>query len=212
MEGIQMKTDTYLTENARRDAGLVIAACSGDEKAYSLLMSRYKDAVYFRILKIVAYKIDAEELTIETFGKAFTNMHQYESKYAFSTWLYSIALNQALDHLRKKKIITIPIESMIESDAWIRIEYDYNLKTLSDNPEEALIKKQNAILLRKTISSLKPKYRTIIEMRYFKDYSYNEIAKELNLPMVTVKVQLFRSHEILFELLKSNDIRNNNVI
>jgi len=203
-----METNSNLTENARQDAGLVIAARSGDEKAFSKLMSRYKDAIYFRLLKMVDYKIDAEELTIETFGKAFTSIHQYESQFAFSTWLYSIASNNALDHLRKKRILTVPLESKFENGEWIRVEYDNNLRTTSDNPEEALIKKQNAILLRKTISCLKPKYRKILEMRYFKEYSYNEIAEKLNLPLVTVKVHLYRSREILLELLKSNDISN----
>jgi len=207
-----MKTDTNLTENARRDASLVIAARSGDEKAYAQLMNRYKDAIYFRLLKMVDYKSDAEELTIETFGKAFTNIHQYESQFAFSTWLYSIAFNHALDHLRKKRINTIPLESTLENDEWIGLEYNYNLRSMSDDPEEALIKKQNALFLHKSISCLKPKYRTILEMRYFKEYTYKEIAKELNLPMVTVKVQLYRSREILFEILKRNNNNDRNII
>ncbi len=207
-----MNTNTNLTENARHDAGLVIAARSGDEKAFSKLMGRYKNAIYFRLLKMVNYKIDAEELTIETFEKAFTKIHQYESQFAFSTWLYGIAFNHALDHLRKKRIITVPLESKFENGEWISVEYDNNLKTSSDNPEEELIKKQNAIILRKTISCLKPKYRKIIEMRYFKEYSYIEIAEELNLPLVTVKVHLYRSREILLELLKRNDISSWNII
>jgi len=207
-----METNSNLTENARNDACLVVAARSGDEKAFAKLMSRYKDAIYFRLLKMVDHKSDAEELTIETFGKAFTNIHQYESQFAFSTWLYSIALNHALDHLRKKRIITVPLESKFENGEWIRVEYDENLKTSSDNPEEALIKKQNAILLRKTISCLKPKYRRILEMRYFKEYSYNEIAEELHIPLVTVKVHLYRSREILYELLKSNDISSHAIL
>lgn len=208
----KMETNSNLTENARHDADLVMAARSGDEKAFSKLMSRYKDAIYFKLLKMVDHKIDAEELTIETFGKAFINIHQYESQFAFSTWLYSIAFNHALDHLRKKRIITVPLESKFENGEWIRVEYDDNLRTSSDNPEEELIKKQNAILLHKIISCLKPKYRKILEMRYFKEYSYNEISDELNLPLITVKVHLYRSREILHALLKSNDIARWNIL
>jgi RNA polymerase sigma factor (sigma-70 family) len=211
-EFYKMKTKTNLTENARHDAGLVIAARSGDEKAFSQLMNRYKEAIYFRLLKMVNYKDDAEELTIETFGKAFTNIHQYKSRYAFSTWLYNIASNHALDHLRKKRLTTVPLESRFENDEWIGIEYDYNLTASTDNPEEELIKKQNAMLLRKSIACLKPKYRTVLEMRYFKEYTYDEIAKELNLPMETIKVHLYRSREILSELLRSNDISDLNII
>lgn len=201
-----METNINLTENARNDAGLVIAARSGDERAFSKLMKRYKDAIYFRLLKMVKYKIDAEELTIETFGKAFTSINQYDTEYAFSTWLYSIALNHALDHMRKKRVATVPLDSSPDKDEWIGIEYDYDLRSCSDNPEEALIKKQNAVLLRKTLSCLKPKYRAVLEMRYFKEYTYNEIAAELNLSLETVKVQLYRSREKLFDLLKSQDI------
>ncbi len=206
-----MEIDINITENAMHDAGLVIAAQSGDEKAFSQLMDRYKGAIYFKLLKMVNYKIDAEELTIETFGKAFTNIHQYESQFAFSTWLYSIALNNALDHKRKKRVITVPLESTLENDEWIGIESDYNLKAATDNPEEALIKKQNTILLRKTVSCLKPKYRRILEMRYFEEYTYNEIAKELNLPLVTVKVLLFRSREILLKQLKGRYIGDGDI-
>jgi RNA polymerase sigma-70 factor (ECF subfamily) len=206
-----MKANLNHTENALRDAMLVISARSGDEKAFSELMNRYKDAIYFRLLKMVDFKIDAEELMIEAFGKAFTNIDQYETQFAFSTWLYSIASNLALDHLRKKKLNTVSLSCVLIDDQWLGVEYDYNLQSSTDNPEEALIKKQNAMILRKSISCLKPKYRNILEMRYFKEFSYNEIAKELNLPLETVKVHLYRSREILFELLKSNDISDRTI-
>ncbi|HEY3390603.1 MAG TPA: sigma-70 family RNA polymerase sigma factor [Prolixibacteraceae bacterium] len=207
-----METEIKLTENACFDAGLVVAARLGNEKAYALLMNRYKDAIFYRILKMVGHKMDAEELTIETFEKAFANIHLYDTKYAFSTWLFSIALNNALDHLRKKKLITVPLESTFDEDNLTGNGYERNHSHASDNPEEALIKKQNALLLHKTISCLKPKYQTILEMRYFRELTYNEISKELNLPIVTVKVQLFRSRELLFNLLKNNFINNRHII
>ena len=206
-----MKANIIHTENALHDAMLVVSARSGDEKAFSELMNRYKDAIYFRLLKMVDYKIDAEELMIEAFGKAFTNIHQYETQFAFSTWLYSIASNLALDHLRKKRLNTVSLSSSLIDDQWIAIESDFNLQSSTDNPEEALIKKQNAMILRKSISYLKPKYRKILEMRYFKEFTYNEIAHELNLPLETVKVHLYRSREILFEILKSNDISDRTI-
>ncbi len=201
-----METNINRSENAMRDEKLVLAARLGDDSAFSQLMNLYKDAIHFRLLKMVDYKIDVEDLVIESFGKAFINIHQYNNQFAFSTWLYNIAVNQAIDHMRKKRVITVPLESTHEIDGWIGMGYDYNLKTAADNPEEALIRKQNAVLLRKSVSCLKPRYRTILEMHYFNEYSYIEIAEKLNLPLDTVKVQLFRSRELLFEYLKSNDI------
>ena len=206
-----MRANINHTENALHDAMLVVSARSGDEKAFSELMNRYKYSIYFRLLKMVNYKIDAEELMIEAFGKAFTNINQYETQFAFSTWLYSIASNLALDHMRKKRLNTVSLSSSLIDDQWIEIENDFNLQSSTDNPEEALIKKQNALILRKSISCLKPRYRKILEMRYFKEFTYNEIAQELNLPLDTVKVHLYRSREILFELLKSNDISDHTI-
>jgi len=171
------------------------------------LMMRYKDAIYFMLLRMVKNKLDAEELTNEAFGKAFININQYEPQFAFSTWLFCIASNNAIDHLRKKRITTVPLEPAVRIDKNVGIEYNYFVKTSSDNPEEALIKEQNAKLLRKSVSTLKPRYRTLLEMRYFLEYSYAEIAKELNLPLGTVKVQLFRSREILFDRLKNSEMR-----
>jgi len=202
-----METNINRSENAMRDEKLVIAACSGDDTAFSQLMNLYKDAIHFMLLKMVNYKIDVDDLVIESFAKAFTNIHQYNNQFAFSTWLYNIAVNQAIDHMRKKRVITVPLESTPETDGWIGIGYDITLKASADNPEEALIRKQNAVLLRKSVACLKPKYRKILEMHYFNEYSYIEIAEKLKLPLDTVKVQLYRSRELLIEHLKSNEIR-----
>jgi len=201
-----MEANPNFSENARHDNELILAARAGAENAYAQLMKRYKDAIYFMLLKMVNNKTDAEDLTIEAFGKAFTNIHQYEPRYAFSTWLFSIASNNAIDHLRKKRIVVVPLEPLVENEANFGIEYNAKVQACADNPEEAFIKKQNARLIRMAVSSLKPRYRTLIEMRYLKEYSYSEISEELNLPLGTVKVQLFRSREILFDMLKNNEI------
>jgi RNA polymerase sigma factor (sigma-70 family) len=201
-----MEINPNLSENARRDLDLVIAARSGDQKAFAQLMKRYKDTIYFMLLKMVNNKTDAEDLAIEAFGKAFSSIHQYEPQFAFSTWLFRIASNNAIDHLRKKRAVTVPLEPTVGNDKSIGIEYNYNIRTDSDTPEEAFIKEQNAKLLRKAVSSLKPRYRTLLELRYFREYSYAEIAEQLNLPLGTVKVQLFRSREMLFDLLKNTEM------
>lgn len=201
-----MEISPNLSENARHDFELVIAARSGNEKAFTQLMKRYKDAIYFMLLKMVYNKEDAEDLTIEAFGKAFTNINQYEPQFAFSTWLFRIASNNAIDHMRKKRVSTVPLDNSTRRDLHTGIDYNYNIPTESDNPEDAFIRTQNAKVLHKAVSSLKPRYRTLLELRYFNEYSYSEIAEELNLPLGTVKVQLFRSREMLLEIIKKTEI------
>ena len=201
-----MEINPNLSGNALIDLELVIAARSGNGQAFTQLMKRYKDAIYFMLLKMVNNKEDAEDLAIEAFGKAFTNIHQYEPQFAFSTWLFRIASNNAIDHMRKKKVNTVPLNVSPAQNQNGAFEYNYNAHSESDNPEDAFIKEQNARVLRKAVSALKPRYRNLLELRYFKEYSYSEIAEELNLPLGTVKVQLFRSREMLFELIKKTEI------
>lgn len=191
--------------NAKRDIELVESARNGSEKAYADLMRRYKDTIYFMLLKMVNNRTDAEDLTIEAFGKAFTNIHQYTPQYAFSTWLFRIASNNAIDFMRKKRAVTVPLEPT-SGDRSVSGEYNYNARAEGYNPEETIIRDQNSLILRRMVAKLKPRYRKLLELRYFQEYSYDEIAKELDLPLGTVKVQLFRSREMLFELLKNNEI------
>ncbi len=203
-----MEISPNLSENARHDFELVLAARSGNEKAFAQLLKRYKDAIYFMLLKMVYNKEDAEDLTIEAFGKAFANISQYEPQFAFSTWLFRIASNNAIDHLRKKRVNTVPLDTSTGRDSHTGIDYNYNVPSESDNPEDSVIKTQNATVLRKAVSMLKPRYRTLLELRYFNEYSYSEIAEELNLPLGTVKVQLFRSREMLLEIIKKTEIND----
>jgi RNA polymerase sigma factor (sigma-70 family) len=198
-----MELNTQLSDKAQYDFKLVESALNGEEKAFARLMSRYKDAIYFMLLKMVNNKNDAEDLTLEAFGKAFKNLHQYSPSYAFSTWLFKIATNNCIDFLRKRRGVYVSIETNQENgdnDQPIR------LRSTDPNPEEKLIRIQKAILMRKIVHRLKPRYRILVELRYFREFSYEEIAKELNLPLGTVKAQLFRSREMLFKMIESTEI------
>ena len=199
----QMELNSELSDKAQYDFLLVEAALRGEEKAFAKLMSRYKDAIYFMLLKMVNNKNDAEDLTIEAFGKAFKNLHQYSPNYAFSTWLFKIATNNCIDFLRKRRGVFVSIENNQEngdSDSPIK------LRSTEPDPEEKLIRIQKAILMRKIVHRLKPRYRILVELRYFREFSYEEIAKELNLPLGTVKAQLFRAREMLFKMIESTEI------
>ncbi len=192
-----------LSEKALQDYEHVQKALLGDEKAFARLLSRYKDTIYFMLLKMLNNRSDAEDLTLEAFGKAFKNLHQYSPTYAFSTWLFKIASNNCIDFLRKKKGITISLESDSEQG---EISETLRLKSKELNPEEKLIRKQKAILLHKVVRRLKPHYQTLVELRYFNELSYEEIAKELKLPLGTVKAQLFRARQMLFKLIESTEM------
>lgn len=199
----QMELNPQLSDKAQYDFLLVETALTGEEKAFAKLMSRYKDAIYFMLLKMVNNKNDAEDLTLEAFGKAFKNLHQYSPNYAFSTWLFKIATNNCIDFLRKRRGIYVSIETNQENgdnDSPIK------LRSTEPNPEEKLIRIQKAFLMRKIVHRLKPRYRILVELRYFSEYSYEEIAKELNLPLGTVKAQLFRAREMLFKMIESTEI------
>lgn len=197
-----MEENLKLSEKARKDYELVKSALKGDEKAFARLLVRYKDAIYFMLLKMVNNRSDAEDLTLEAFGKAFKNLHQYSPTYAFSTWLFKIASNNCIDFLRKKKGVHVSIENSNDDENSEQIR----LKSKEPNPEEKLIRIQKAILLRKVVRRLKPRYQTLVELRYFREFSYEEIAKELNLPLGTVKAQLFRAREMLFKMIESTEI------
>lgn len=171
----------------------------GDQKAYAELMGRYKDTIFFMLLKMVRDKDDAEDLTIEAFGKAFRNLHQYTPDFAFSTWLFKIATNNCIDFIRKKKE-AISLDRAYETQDGDEISFEPHSDFL--NPEEKAIKKQKIKLMQSVIQKLQPRYRILVELRYFQEKSYDEIAKELQLPIGTVKAQLFRARELLYNTLK----------
>ncbi len=198
-----MDLNPKLTDKAQQDFALVEAALRGEEKAFARLLSKYKDAIYYMLLKMVNNKSDAEDLTIEAFGKAFKNLHQYSPNYAFSTWLFKIASNNCIDFLRKRKGVLISIENNQEGS---ENDQPVKLKSIDPDPEQKMIRIQKAILLRRIVRRLKPRYRMLVELRYFREYSYEEIAHELKLPLGTVKAQLFRAREMLFKMIESTEM------
>ena len=197
------KETKHLSEKAQKDYELVVKATkNNDQQAFSDLMDRYKDSIYFMLLKMVNNKDDAEDLTIEAFGKAFNSLKQYTPNYAFSTWLFKIASNNCIDFLRKKKKKIMSIDNSIENKDGDEIAIE--LKSDARTPEQETIRDQKIEVMRTYVKKLKPRYETLVEMRYFKEMSYEEISTELGLPLGTVKAQLFRAREFLYNLMKHN--------
>lgn len=189
-----------LSSKAQHDYKLVQEAITGNQKSYAELMERYRDAIYFMLLKMVNNQSDAEDLTIEAFGKAFKNIKQYTPNFAFSTWLFKIATNNCIDFIRKKKSNIISLDHSQDDDDMITVD----VQAYTPDPEEKMINKQKEILMREVVDQLKPRYRELVELRYFKQFSYEEIADKMDLPLGTVKAQLFRARELLYNILKNS--------
>ena len=188
------------TAQATEDYELVCAALHhGDQRAYAQLMDRYKESLYFKLMKMTGSATDADDMTIEAFGKAFNNLHTYSPEYAFSTWLFRIATNNCIDYMRKKRIKAVPLERPSED----RVGLEMRISDLARDPETMMIREQKIENLKVIIDKLKPHYRVLIELRYYKEYSYEEIAEKLDLPVGTVKAKLFRAKEFLFNILKN---------
>ncbi|MFN6379434.1 MAG: RNA polymerase sigma factor [Flavobacteriales bacterium] len=198
-----MELIAHLSEKGQYDFHLVQKALhEKDQKAYAELMERYREPIYFMLLKMVNNKDDAEDLTIEAFGKAFRRMHQYTPQFAFSTWLFKIATNNCIDYIRKKRIKAISIDQGFSTEDGDTIEI--SVKDAVLDPAEAMQKEERIKKMREIVDKLKPRYRRLVEMRYFDELAYEEIAEELNLPLGTVKAQLFRAREFLFQMMQNS--------
>jgi len=195
-----MEIKGQLTEKGERDYLLIQKALGeGNQNAYAQLLKYYRDTLYFMMLKMTQNPHDAEDLTIEAFGKAFKNLHQYTPEFAFSTWLFKIATNNCIDFLRtkSKSAQVISGDLVYEGD-----DQPSRVPATAPDPEEQFIRSQKIELMHEVVDKLKPHYKKLIELRYFNEFSYEEIVNELDIPLGTVKAQLFRAREFLYNILK----------
>lgn len=196
-----MEVSKQFSDKALKDFKLIDHAVrDGDEQAFAELMERYKRPVYHMILKMVRNIDDAEDLTIEAFAKAFKNLHKFKKDYTFSTWLFRIATNNAIDFIRKKKLDTFSLNTSFTDDGGESVNIDVQDNNL--NPQEETIKGQKIELVQMFVTKLPPKYQRLVKLRYFDELSYEEIAKTLDAPLGTVKAQLHRARELMYDLVK----------
>ena len=185
------KTGSKLTNLS--DKQLIQLALIKDQQAFAMLLDKYKYSLIAFILQYVQIKEDAEDICQRSFEKAFMNISKYDSKHAFSTWLYKIAKNEAIDHIRREKQVTTSLDSINESDI---------LSTGgNEDPEEKVIIDQIVSNIISGIMSLPETYKEVAEMRFIKDYAYEDIAETLNIPLGTVKTRLNRARKMLSELI-----------
>ncbi len=194
-----MEVESGLSDKAQYDLKVIDRALSGDSRAYTELLNRYRDSVYYVILRMVNNPSDAEDLTIEAFGKAFHNLAKYVPSHAFSTWLFRIATNNCIDFMRRKSQSPRPFDQ----DEGEEDEVEATVASDMIAPDELMINRETAASLNRIVKTLKPRYRRLIELRYFEDYSYEEIASELSLPIGTVKARLFRAKVLILNMVQS---------
>ncbi len=178
---------------------MIESALGGNQGAYKELMERHRSAIYHIVLKIVRDREAVEDLVQETFMKAFASLATYRSEYKFSTWLYRIAANAAIDYLRKKRLKTLSLDAPVHgSDDMGSIDIpDY-----SYSPEKEIEEREKRISINDAIDSLPEKYRLVIVYRHKDDKSYEEIAEALDIPIGTVKARIFRARELLKKKLR----------
>jgi len=184
----------------KTDEVLIKNALQGDQRAYKKLLERHRHAIFHIAYKIVRNTEEAADLVQETFMKAFGSLSTYRFEYRFSTWLYRIAANNAIDYLRKRKIEALSLDRPVETkDGSVELQ----LPDWTHNPEFDFTRKQRQISIEEAINSLPEKYREVIVYRHTEDKPYNEIARILGIPVGTVKARIFRARELLKKKLKS---------
>jgi RNA polymerase sigma-70 factor (ECF subfamily) len=186
-------------ESRKEDSLLIQQALTGDQKAFRTLRLKYYTPIFKLISRMIRNREEVEDLTQEAFIKAFTSLASFNEEYSFSTWLYKIATNNAIDYVRKRKLQTFSINKPIESE---ESDYSFELQDTEPEPDQELIAVQRKKMLDDAMESLPGKYRQVILMRHVDEKEYQEIAKTLKLPLGTVKAHIFRARELLYKQLR----------
>jgi RNA polymerase sigma-70 factor, ECF subfamily len=186
-------------DSRREDSTLIHEALRGNQFAYELLLKKYHDAIHNLIYRIVHNKQQVEDLTQETFVKAFASLRTFNEEYAFSTWLYKIATNSSIDYIRKKKLETFSIDKPVALE---ESDYHFELPDTTYQPDKTVIQRQRTRLIEEAINMLPEKYKRVIILRHTEERDYAEIAKILKLPIGTVKAHIFRARELLNKYLR----------
>ncbi len=176
---------------------IIQQAKKGKDTAYTKLLNVYWKDVYRFLSQKTNDENEAEDITIRAFARAFDKISSYDESYKFKTWLLTIANNLLIDQLRKKKTETVSIH---KKTAEVN-----KIKDDKPSPVDQLIIEQNLAELLAYIKKLKPHYQEIINLRFFQEMSYKEMATALNEPMSNIKVKLLRAKKLLTEIIKKSD-------
>lgn len=175
------------------DRELVDRALEGDDTAFEYLFNRYRDAIYRLFVQRLGGVNDADDLLQETFIKVYVNLCRYSADYTFGQWVYTIARNTFIDHVRRRQD-DLSIDDRFAAPA-----------SSAPTPEESVINLQQRTQIERCLERLTPRYRQLILMRFFEEYSYEEIAAKLELPLGTVKTQIHRAREQMCRLIAEGE-------
>lgn len=193
-----MEIDNYIILT---DQQLVVLAQDGDAAAFEMLFNRYQDGVHKLYLnRTGGNRDDTEDLLQDTFIKVFLNLDKYDGSYTFGQWIYTIARNTFIDFVRKRRD-----DVAIEPAPGLGGAY-VNPASHEATPEERFINRQRGAQLSMHMEKMTPRYRELIELRFFREFSYEEIASELDIPLGTVKTQIHRARERLCQLIIESDM------
>lgn len=168
-------------------------AKKGNQIAFHFLLNKYWTDVYLFIISKTENEDEAEDITIKTFAKAFDKISQYKEEYTFRNWIFGIAKNSFIDEIRKQKNKQLYIQKSITEI--------HQIKDDTPTAEDIIIREQNLATLLANIKLLKPKYKEVIQLRFFQEFSYQEIADSLGEPINNVKVKLLRAKKLLAEII-----------
>lgn len=193
-----------MNSEEKTDYELIDEAINGNEAAYGIIMERYRNSLHGILYRMVRNQEETQDLVQEAFIKAYNALSSFNKQYSFSTWLFKIATNNCIDHLRKKRLNTTSIDIPIETkDGSIT----QDIPDSSYSPEMDTIRNEMITTIHDVIDQLPEKYKEVINLRHKQDKSYEEIANELELPIGTVKARIFRAREILKKSLRKMNLR-----
>ena len=178
----------------KSDYELIDDAINGNEDAFGIIMERYKNSLYGLIFKMVRNHEETEDLVQEAFIKSYNALESFNKQYSFSTWLFKIASNNCIDHLRKRRLQTTSIDAPIRTDEG---SISQDLPDTSYSPEKDSLRNELFVSVNSIIEELPDKYKEVINLRHKEDKSYDEISQALDIPIGTVKARIFRAREIL---------------
>lgn len=189
--------EKLISRRRHYDYQQVDLALAGSQQAYQTLFRRYWKHLFFTVHKIVPDKEEARDVTMEAFSKAFTNLHRFRKEYSFNTWINRVAINHSLDHLRRKRVPTSPLSAFVAEDTFELFIWGNDQDWQQQNPEEQIIGGQKRVAIERTLQALPPRLGNIARMRFLEEYTYEEIADLLCMPMGTVKARIHRARRLL---------------
>ena len=185
------------TVEMHEDTTLVRRTLAGDQEAFATLVEKYKDPVYNVAYRMLGNATEAEDVAQEAFVRSYTQLHTYKDTHRFSTWLLSIASHLAIDQLRRRRFLALPLENAPFLE-WIA--------DVGAGPEQAALQGEASDEMQGVLSALPAKYRAVLVLRYWYDFSYEEIADVLHLTPALVKARLHRARELVARTLKAQGL------